>query len=86
MSRDKSSQHAGTIKRALNVLREAVETKAKCQTRAVALALWVLRGTCDDDWLKLFWEAAGTDHDIGRSQSLRATYNGIELEARQRRG
>lgn len=72
----------GTIGRALNVLREATAEKRKVQTRGVALALWVLRGRCPDDWLVAFWEAAGSDHDIGRSQGLHAAYNGIVRQLR----
>jgi hypothetical protein len=72
----------GTIERALNVLREATAVKDKVQTRGVALALWVLRGRCPDDWLVAFWEAAGSDHEIGRSQGLHAAYNGIVRQVR----
>lgn len=72
----------GTIERALNVLREATAVKGKVQTRGVALALWVLRGRCTDEWLIAFWEAAGSDHEIGRSQGLHAAYNGIVRQVR----
>ena len=68
---------AGTITRALNVLREAAAGRDQAQTRGVALALWDLR-----DWLVNFWEAAGSDHDIGRSQGLHAAYNGIVRQVR----
>jgi hypothetical protein len=77
---------AGTLERALNVLREATAAKGKTQTRGVALALWVLRGRCPDDWLIAFWQAAGSDHDIGRSQGLHAAYNGIVRQMRTRGG
>ncbi|MBV1687821.1 hypothetical protein KRR38_09065 [Novosphingobium sp. G106] len=73
---------AGTIERALNVLREAAAARELVQTRGVALALWVLRGRCPDDWLVAFWEAAGSDHEIGRSQGLHAAYNGIVRQVR----
>lgn len=72
----------GTVERALDVLQEACSAKPPIQTRAVRLALWVLRGRCPDDWLIAFWDAAGTEHDIGRSQSLHATYNGIVRRVR----
>ena len=72
----------GTIERALGVLREATAVKGKVQTRAVALALWVLRSHCPDDWLIAFWDAAGSDHEIGRSQGLHAAYNGIVQQVR----
>lgn len=71
------NRDAGTIERALNVLREASAAKSAAQSRAVALALWVLRGYCADDWLICFWDAAGSDHEIGRSQGMHAAYNGI---------
>jgi hypothetical protein len=74
--------HDGTTERALDVLREAARTQGKVQTRGVALALWVLRGRCPDDWLVSFWDAAGSDHDIGRSQGLHAAYNGIVRQLR----
>ncbi len=72
----------GTVERALNVLREATAARDKVQTRGVALALWVLRGRCPDDWLLSFWEAAGSDHEIGRNQGLHAAYNGIVRQLR----
>jgi hypothetical protein len=77
-----SARATGTIERALNVLREATASKDKTQTRGVALALWVLRGRCPDDWLAAFWDAAGSDHEIGRSQGLHAAYNGIVRQVR----
>jgi len=76
-STDACARATGTIDRALNVLREATAEKEKVQTRGVALALWVLRNRCPDEWLVAFWEAAGSDHEIGRSQGLHAAYNGI---------
>jgi len=76
----------GTIKRALNVLREAAAARDKVQTRGVALALWDLRPWVADEWLVTFWEAAGSDHDIGRSQGLHAAYNGIVRQVRTRGG
>lgn len=48
----------------------------------MALALWDLRPWCSDDWLVSFWEAAGSDHEIGRSQGLHAAYNGIVRQIR----
>jgi hypothetical protein len=77
-----AARAAGTIERALNVLREATAAKGKMQTRGVSLALWNLRSWCPDEWLVAFWEAAGSDHDIGRSQGLHAAYNGIVRQVR----
>ena len=81
-STDPAVREAGTIGRALNVLREATTMRGKVQTRGVALALWVLRGRCPNEWLVAFWEAAGSDHEIGRSQGLHAAYNGIVRQIR----
>jgi hypothetical protein len=52
----------------------------------VALALWVLRARCPDEWLVAFWEAAGSDHEIGRSQGLHAAYTGIVRQVRSNGG
>lgn len=79
---DTATRKAGTIRRALNVLREATSATGKAQSRGVALALWDLRPWCSDDWLVSFWEAAGSDHEIGRSQGLHAAYNGIVRQIR----
>ncbi|WP_394437603.1 hypothetical protein [Sphingobium naphthae] len=68
--------------RALDVLREAAAMKSQARTRGVALALWVLRGHCPDEWLVAFWDAAGSDHEIGRSQGMHAAYNGIVRQVR----
>lgn len=79
---DAGARSAGTVERALDVLREASAQKQKVQTRGVALALWVLRGRCPDVWLIAFWDAAGSNHDIGRNQGLHAAYNGIVRQVR----
>lgn len=79
---DTTKRRAGTIKRALNVLRQATASAEKTQTYGVALALWNLRPWCPDEWLISFWEAAGSEHDIGRSQGLHAAYNGIVRQLR----
>jgi len=67
---------AGTITRALNVLWEATATRGKTQSRDVALALWNLRPLVANDGLVSVCEAAGSDHEIGRSQGFHAAYNG----------
>lgn len=77
-----SARAIGTIERAIDVLREAAAQREKMQTRGVALALWVLRSRCPDEWLVAFWEAAGSDHEIGRSQGLHAAFNGIVRQVR----
>ncbi|WBO21836.1 hypothetical protein [Sphingomonas abietis] len=81
-STEAGARATGTIERALDVLREAAGQKAKVQTRGVALALWVLRSRCPDEWLIAFWDAAGSEHEIGRSQGLHAAYNGIVRQIR----
>ena len=85
-STDMAVSPAGTITRALDDLREAAAMKGEARTRGVALALWVLRGHCPDEWLVAFWEAAGSDHEIGRSQGMHAAYNGIVRQVRTRGG
>jgi hypothetical protein len=85
-STDMTVSPAGTITRALDVLREAAAMKSQARTRGVALALWVLRGHCPDEWLVAFWDAAGSDHEIGRSQGMHAAYNGIVRQVRTRGG
>ena len=79
---DMTANSTGTITRALDVLREASAMKDQGRTRGVALALWVLRGHCPDEWLVAFWDAAGSDHEIGRSQGMHAAYNGIVRRVR----
>jgi hypothetical protein len=78
----RTTTEEGTILRALAVLQEACSASAPVQTRAVRLALWVLRGRCPNEWLVAFWEAAATEHSIGRSQALHASYNGIVRHVR----
>lgn len=70
------------IERALDVLREASASRQVAQTKGVKLALYVLRGHCPDDWLVQFWESAGSDHDIGRSQGMHAAFEGIVRRVR----
>jgi hypothetical protein len=73
----RTTTEEGTILRALAVLQEACSAIGPVQTRAVRLALWVLRGKCPQEWPSAFWDAAGTEHAIRRSQALNASYNGI---------
>lgn len=72
----------GTIEPALGVLREASASRLQgpdTRRRAGALgAAWPLRR----HWLVAFWEAAESNHDIGRSQGLHAAYNGIVRQMR----
>jgi len=78
-------EHARIIA-AVEVLREASDgaKEATVQTRGVRLALHVLRGHCSKIWLAQFWDAAGNDYAIGRSQGCNAALNGIERQLRER--
>jgi len=53
-STDAERRAAGTLDRALDFLHVATAAKGKVQTRGVALALWVWRARCPDDWLLTF--------------------------------
>lgn len=64
------------------MLEEATKSYDKVQTKGVALALYVLRGHCPDDWLKNFWDAAGSEHEIGRAQGMHAAFNGVAKRVR----
>ena len=66
----------------MKVLNEASSANCKVQTSGVALALWVLRDKCPDEWLVSFWNGAGTENEIIRSQLLNAAYNGIARRVR----
>jgi len=65
---------------ALEILRAAVERadRETVATPEVRQALRALKRRCPDrDWLQMFWEAAANEHEIGRTQSLGASFNGI---------
>ncbi len=50
----------------------------------VGLALRCLLPHCPEAWpLKLFWDSAAQDNDIGRSQGVTAAFNGIVRQLRQ---
>ncbi len=71
---------------ALEVLREATD-QAKVErvdTKAVQLALRVLRRHCDDVWLKQFWSAARILPGSPCWQNCNAALNGIERNMRGR--
>jgi hypothetical protein len=64
----------------LHILRAAAARadKGKVDTVEVRLALRCLVGHCAERWpLDMFWNSAGTDHDIGRAQGCTAALNGI---------
>ncbi|MEJ8630215.1 hypothetical protein P0F65_10875 [Sphingomonas sp. I4] len=64
----------------LHILRAAAAQlgKGKVDTIEVRLALRCLIAHCPKRWpLDMFWNSAGTDHDIGRAQGCAAALNGI---------
>jgi hypothetical protein len=74
---------------ALRVLEDAAERSRAVPGRSwgVRFALAFLANFTDDrgpfDW---FWSALATDNDIGRSQNVNASLNGIYLALGLRRG
>ena len=51
------------------------------QTDAVRLALRILLHYCPDRWpLSNFWDAAGTEQDIGRAQGTAASYRAVLVQ------
>ena len=62
----------------LHILRAAAARSGKVDTIEVLLALRCLIAHCPERWpLDMFWNSAGTDHDIGRAQGCTAALNGI---------
>jgi hypothetical protein len=63
----------------LYILRAAAAARSgKVDTIEVRLALRCLLAHCPERWpLDMFWNSAGTDHDIGRAQGCTAALNGI---------
>lgn len=73
---------------AIAVLREAVERSNQGpQTGAdVRLALKALRFVgVPNEAIRYFWQSCQTEHEIGRSQSMKAALNRIELLSKQSR-
>jgi hypothetical protein len=70
--------------KALDALEEAASRARKApgeRTKAIRFALaylWTCSGSSRDmfDW---FWQSLATEHDIGRTQNLHASLNGIYL-------
>lgn len=57
--------------------------RGRVDTIEVRLALRCLLFHCAERWpLELFWDAAGGDNDIGRSQGTTAAFNGIVRQLR----
>lgn len=65
---------------AVTVLREVAEAPAKEQrpSTAIRLALRVLLPHCPERWpLTQFWDGINGTHEIGRAQTVTASFNGI---------
>jgi hypothetical protein len=65
---------------AVTVLREVAEAPAKEQrpSTAIRLALRVLLPHCPERWpLTQFWDGIHGTHEIGRAQTVTASFNGI---------
>lgn len=55
--------------------------KVTMQTDAVRLALRILMRYCPERWpLTNFWEAVGTEQDIGRAQGSAASYRAVLVQ------
>jgi hypothetical protein len=56
----------------------------RADTVPVRLVLWCLWPHCPERWpLVMFWEGAQQDNQIGRSQSVTASFNGIVRQLRR---
>jgi hypothetical protein len=69
----------------LRILRSAMMRSGagRVDTIEVRLALRCLLHLCPERWpLGLFWDAAGTDNEIGRAQGCTAAFNGIVRQLR----
>lgn len=74
------------INLAVQVLRATLSETAsgRVDTPAVRLALRCLWHACAERWpLVMFWEGAQHDNEIGRSQSVTASFNGIVRQLRR---
>lgn len=70
----------------LQILEEARDRsgKEKVDTVPVRLALRCLRPYLPEQWpLVQFWDGAGSEHYLGRSQSCGASFNGIMFQLRK---
>lgn len=81
-----SRQDSETIRLALEVLSGAFDRAAKTHVKSVdvQLALRCLLPHCPENWpLVQFWDSAGQENDIGRSQGVTASYNGICVQLKK---
>jgi hypothetical protein len=75
-----------TIELAVQILRTAMMEagERRCDTVPVRLALRTLWTHCPERWpLVQFWDGSQGMHDIGRSQSMTASFNGIIRQLRR---
>ncbi len=73
---------------AVQVLHQALPLapKGRVDTHAVRLALRCLLPYCPEKWpLTSFWEAAGQERELNRSQGVSAAFNGIVRQLRRSR-
>lgn len=71
---------------AVQVLAEAEASPAKEQrpSTAIRLALRVLLPHCPEKWpLTQFWDGISGTHEIGRAQTVTASFNGIKVQLRR---
>ena len=71
---------------AVQILRDtlAETSNGRVDTVPVRLALRCLWTHCPERWpLVMFWEGAQQDNQIGRSQSVTASFNGIIRQLRR---
>ena len=75
-----------TVDLAVQILRDtlAETSNGRVYTVPVRLALRCLWTHCPERWpLVMFWEGAQQDNQIGRSQSVTASFNGIIRQLRR---
>jgi hypothetical protein len=75
-----------TIDLAVQILRATLNetSNGRVDTVPVRLALRCLWPHCPERWpLVMFWEGAQQENEIGRSQSVTASFNGIVRQLRR---
>jgi hypothetical protein len=75
-----------TIDLAVQILRSTLDqtSQGRVDTMQVRLALRCLWAHCPERWpLVMFWEGAQQENEIGRSQSVTASFNGIVRQLRR---
>ncbi len=75
-----------TVDLAVQILRSTLDqaSQGRVDTVPVRLALRCLWAHCPERWpLVTFWEGAQQENEIGRSQSVTASFNGIVRQLRR---